>query len=75
MTVEDVVSKAKLAKAGGSTRFCMGAAWRDGGGRWAFKQVVKMAKEVKALDMEVCMTLGLLDKAKAQALAEAGVTA
>ena len=40
MSVEAVVEKAKAAKEGGSTRFCMGAAWRDGGGRWAFKQVM-----------------------------------
>lgn len=75
MSVEAVVEKAKAAKAGGSTRFCMGAAWREGGGRWAFKQVTEMAKQVKSLDMEVCMTLGMLDAAKAKALKEAGVTA
>lgn len=75
MSVDAVVEKAKAAKEGGSTRFCMGAAWREGGGRWAFKQVCEMAKQVKAMDMEVCMTLGMLDAAKAKALKEAGVTA
>ncbi len=39
MNVEDVLAKARQAKEGGSTRFCMGAAWREGGGDWAFKQV------------------------------------
>jgi len=75
MQVEDIVEKAKLAKAGGSTRFCMGAAWREGGGKHAFKQAVLAAEAVRALDMEVCMTLGMLDEEKAQALADAGVTA
>lgn len=75
MSVEAVVEKARAAKEGGSTRFCMGAAWREGGGRWAFKQVLQMAKEVRSMDMEVCMTLGMLDEAKAKQLKEAGVTA
>jgi len=75
MSVEAVVEKAKAAKAGGSSRFCMGAAWREGGGKWAFSKVVEMAKQVRALDLEVCMTLGMLDAAKAQELKAAGVTA
>lgn len=75
MAVEAVVAKARAAKEGGSTRFCMGAAWREGGGNYAFKQVLEMATQVRALDLEVCMTLGMLDEAKALELKKAGITA
>lgn len=75
MKVDEVLEKAAAAKQGGSTRFCMGAAWREGGGNWAFTQVLEMAKGVRAMDMEVCCTLGMLDEVKAKQLKEAGVTA
>lgn len=75
MKVDEVLERAKQAKEGGSTRFCMGAAWREGGGNWAFNQVLEMAKGVRKMDMEVCCTLGMLDEVKAKQLKEAGVTA
>jgi biotin synthase len=67
---------AQRAKENGSTRFCMGAAWkgvRDGDPR--FEQVLESIREVAKLGMEVCVTLGQLGDAEAQKLKEAGVTA
>jgi biotin synthase len=76
MSVEAVSEAAKRAKANGSTRFCMGAAWkgvRSGDPR--FNQVLDIVREVGKLGMEVCVTLGHLSLAEAQQLKEAGVTA
>lgn len=72
MQVAEVVEAAKRAKAAGSTRFCMGAAWRgprDGD----LKIVCDMVKEVKNLGMETCATLGLLEPHQADMLKEAGL--
>ena len=64
------------AKAKGSTRFCMGAAWRDMNGRNThFKKIVGYVKDVKKLGMEVCCTLGMIDAEQAKMLKEAGLTA
>lgn len=73
--VDEVIEMAKRAKAAGSTRFCMGSAWREVGKKNAFKHVLTMVREVKAMDMEVCCTLGLLTEEQAVQLKEAGLSA
>ena len=76
LTKETVMESARAASANGSTRFCMGAAWRGvRGGTERFNQVVDIVKEVSSLGMEVCVTLGELGPAEAIQLKEAGVTA
>lgn len=72
---EDVLSRAKEAKANGSTRFCMGAAWREVRDNRDFDNVLAMVREVNKLDMEVCCTLGMLSASQAEKLKEAGLTA
>ena len=72
MKVEKVIEEAKAAKAGGATRFCMGAAWRSPKGK-DMPYVVEMVKGVKALGLETCMTLGMLDEQQSEALADAGL--
>lgn len=76
METEAVLEHARRARADGSTRFCMGAAWKgvkDGTKR--FDQVLDIVREVSALGMEVCTTLGELGETEAAKLKEAGVTA
>ena len=76
MTTEQILPIAREAKANGSTRFCMGAAWRgvrDGDRK--FEQVLDSIREVSKLGMEVCVTLGNLSDREAERLKEAGVTA
>jgi biotin synthase len=75
LDVEDVLSKARLAKEAGATRFCMGAAWRSVKDGPAFDSVLDMVRGVRDLDMEACVTLGMLTEAQAKRLAEAGLTA
>lgn len=70
-----VYEAAKLAKESGSTRFCMGAAWREVKNNEQFEQVLDMVEKVKSLDLEVCVTLGMLNLDQAHRLKEAGVTA
>ena len=72
MDVEEVLEAAKAAKAAGSNRFCMGAAWREPKDR-DIEKVVGMIKGVKDLGMETCATLGMLEPDQAQALGEAGL--
>ena len=72
MEVEKVLKAAADAKAIGSTRFCMGAAWKHPSAK-DMPYVLKMVEDVKALGMETCMTLGKLSKEQTQALAEAGL--
>jgi biotin synthase len=72
MPLQDVVSAAQAAKAQGATRFCMGAAWRSPKPR-DMQHVTAMVREVKALGMETCMTLGMLDAGQAQQLDDAGL--
>lgn len=72
MSVEDVVSAAKKAKEAGASRFCMGAAWR-GPNEEDLEKVAEMVEEVKALGMETCATLGLLEPHQADRLADAGL--
>jgi biotin synthase len=76
MTVDDVLVKAREARDNGSTRFCMGSAWRDMNGRKAnLKRICEMVTEIRGMGMEVCTTLGMLDEAQALQLKEAGLTA
>lgn len=72
MEVEAVIEKAKAAKAAGSDRFCMGAAWRSPRDK-DMPYVLAMVKGVKELGLETCMTLGMLDDQKANSLADAGL--
>jgi biotin synthase len=67
-----VVDKARAAQAEGSTRFCMGAAWREVKDGKDFDAVLDLVREVGALGMEVCCTLGMLTESQAQRLKEAG---
>ncbi len=70
--LEDVLAKAKTAKANGATRFCMGAAWRKPPKK-EMPQVATMIREVKALGLETCVTLGMLDDEDVGQLKEAGL--
>ena len=72
MALAEVIEAAKVAKAKGTTRFCMGAAWRGPKDK-DLKQVTEMIRAVKALGMETCATLGQLKDGQAQALAAAGL--
>lgn len=72
MKVEKVLEEARAAKASGATRFCMGAAWRSPKKK-DMPYVTQMVREVKALGMETCMTLGMLNDDQAQELADAGL--
>jgi biotin synthase len=72
MPVALVVEKAKLAQANGATRFCMGAAWRSPKGK-ELAQVAAMVREVKALGLETCCTLGMLSQDQARELKDAGL--
>ncbi|PLW70790.1 biotin synthase BioB [Pseudohalioglobus lutimaris] len=72
MEVEKVLEQAKAARAAGSTRFCMGAAWRCPKPR-DMPHVVAMVKGVRELGMETCMTLGMLTNEQAEELSEAGL--
>ncbi len=72
MDVDRVIEEAKAAKASGASRFCMGAAWRSPKAR-DMPEVARMVREVKALGMETCMTLGMLTAEQAQELSDAGL--
>ncbi|AEW44682.1 biotin synthetase [Serratia symbiotica str. 'Cinara cedri'] len=72
MQVEQVLDAARKAKATGSTRFCMGAAWKNPHER-DMPYLQQMVKGVKELGMETCMTLGMLDRGQAEQLAQAGL--
>lgn len=72
IAVEKVISEAKAAKAAGSSRFCMGAAWRNPHER-DMPYVLEMVQEVKSLGLETCMTLGMLNQSQAERLKESGL--
>ncbi|RYP11205.1 hypothetical protein DL764_000161 [Monosporascus ibericus] len=75
-SVEAVLAAARAAKENGSTRFCMGAAWRDMRGRKSgLRNIAAMISGVRAMGMEVCVTLGMIDAAQARELKAAGLTA
>ncbi len=71
--VDDVLAEARLARDGGADRFCMGAAWREVTNGPEFESVLEMVRGVKALGLETCATLGMLDGDHARRLAEAGL--
>lgn len=75
MKTDDVLVHAKKAKQAGSTRFCMGAAWREVRDNRDFDRVLEMVREVNGLGMEVCCTLGMLTDDQAKKLADAGLYA
>jgi len=76
LEVAPVIEAARKAKENGSTRFCMGAAWRDLAGRKrGFERILEMVREIRGMGMEVCTTLGMLSPEQAKQLKEAGLTA
>lgn len=72
LAVERVVEQARAARDHGAGRFCMGAAWKEPTER-DFPLVLEMVRQVRALGLETCMTLGALSTDQARALAEAGL--
>lgn len=76
MKVKQVLEAAKRAKEAGSTRFCMGAAWRElGNKKNAFNHILEMVRGVNEMELEVCCTLGMLTAEQARQLKEAGLSA
>ncbi|MGI9552279.1 MAG: biotin synthase BioB [Aurantibacter sp.] len=75
MSVSQVKAQALRAKASGSSRVCMGAAWRNVKDGPEFDQVLEMVRTINKLDMEVCCTLGMITENQARRLAEAGLYA
>lgn len=72
LPIDDVLTAAREAKANGATRFCMGAAWRSPKER-DMEKVEQMVREVKALGLETCATLGMLEEGQAARLKDAGL--
>jgi biotin synthase len=75
LDLSEVIDAALAAKENGSTRFCMGSAWRNARGNKEFDRVTEMIKAVNALGLEVCCTLGMLTEEQAYRLKEAGLYA
>lgn len=75
MSVSQVKAQALRAKASGSSRVCMGAAWRNVKDGEEFDNVLEMVRTINNLEMEVCCTLGMLTENQAQRLSEAGLYA
>lgn len=77
LTLDTVMEKARIAKQNGSTRFCMGAAWRDMHGRKSgLKKISEMISTINdELGMETCVTLGMINSEQAKTLKQAGLTA
>jgi biotin synthase len=75
MSVDEVKAQALSAKSSGSSRVCMGAAWRNVKDGPDFEQVLEMVRTINKLDMEVCCTLGMITENQAHRLAEAGLYA
>lgn len=75
INTQEIVASAKKAKEAGSSRFCMGAAWREVKDNVHFDRVLEAVKEVNEMGMEVCCTLGMLTEAQAQKLKDAGLYA
>jgi biotin synthase len=73
MDEQIVMAKAKQAKANGSTRFCMGLAWRTPPSKTQFEKTMHLVKQVKKLGLETCLTMGMLKPEQALALKEAGL--
>ncbi|GAB3906582.1 biotin synthase BioB [Larkinella knui] len=75
MEVDEVLTAAHQAKEAGSTRFCMGAAWREVRDNRDFDKVLEMVQGVNRMGMEVCCTLGMLTESQAEKLKDAGLYA
>lgn len=75
LATEEVLKRAREAKEAGSTRFCMGAAWREVRDNRDFDRVIDMVKGVNAIGLEVCCTLGMLTEQQAEKLKAAGLYA
>jgi len=75
LDVDDVLAAARRAKEAGSTRFCMGAAWREVKEGPAFDRVLDMVRGVKSMGLEACVTLGMVTSDQAARLKEAGLDA
>ena len=75
LSLKEVKSSIGAAKALGSKRFCMGAAWREAREDGEFEEVLEMVREVKRAGMEACVTLGMLNGSQAARLKEAGLDA
>ena len=75
LDVDEVLAAARRARESGSTRFCMGAAWREVKDGPAFERVLSMVRGVKELGLEACVTLGMLTESQAARLKEAGLDA
>ena len=75
MSVDSVIEQAKNAKENGSSRLCMGAAWREVRDNKDFDNVIEMVQAVNDLDMEVCCTLGMMNEDQAKRLKNAGLFA
>jgi biotin synthase len=73
LAVEDVLERARAAKASGADRFCMGAAWREVKDGPELERVLAMVRGVKALGLETCATLGMCDAGQARRLKDAGL--
>lgn len=72
---DEVVQAAEKAKNAGSTRFCLGAAWREVRDNRDFDKVLGMVKDINEIGLEVCCTLGMVTEEQAQKLSDAGVYA
>ena len=75
MDFDEVIKRAQEAKKNGTTRVCLGAAWRQVRNNKQFEQILKMVKAISEMGLEVCCTLGMLDKDQAKRLKEAGLYA
>jgi len=75
LPVDEVLETAKIAKSNGSSRMCLGAAWRNVRDNKDFDQVLDMVRGINKLDMEVCCTLGMLTEDQAKRLEKAGLYA
>lgn len=74
--IDDVLKEAEEAKRNGSTRFCLGAAWRDMNGRKsAMKRISEMISKVNDMGLETCVTLGMVNEEQSKQLKDAGLTA
>lgn len=73
MDSENILQEAREAKENGSSRFCMGAAWRSIPNNEQFDQILDVVREVKEMDLEPCVTLGMLSPEQATKLKEAGL--
>lgn len=75
ISVEETLDRARIARAHGATRFCLGAAWREAPNGASFERILAMVRGIRDLGMEACCTLGMLNDQQAEALAHAGLSA